>query len=67
MKDFVAIDFETANCQHSSICSVGIVIVKDGEIVEQGTTEQLFHHGSHPYTRELVGETLKIMGEDNNA
>jgi ABC-type dipeptide/oligopeptide/nickel transport system ATPase component len=41
--------------------------MKDGEIVEQGTTEQLFHHGSHPYTRELVGETLKIMGEDNNA
>ena len=33
MKDFVAIDFETANGKHSSICSVGIVIVKDGEIV----------------------------------
>ena len=44
-----------------------LIIMKDGEIVEQGTTEQLFHHGSHPYTRELVGETLKIMGEDNNA
>lgn len=34
MKDFVAIDFETANGQHSSICSVGIVIVKNGEIVD---------------------------------
>ena len=33
MKDFVAIDFETANGKHSSICSVGIVIVKDGETV----------------------------------
>ena len=34
MKDFVAIDFETANFNQSSICSVGIVIVKDGEIVD---------------------------------
>lgn len=34
MKDFVAIDFETANGQRSSVCSVGIVIVKDGEIVD---------------------------------
>ena len=34
MKDFVAIDFETANFTQSSICSVGIVIVKDGEIVD---------------------------------
>lgn len=34
MTDFVAIDFETANEQRSSICSVGIVIVKGGEIVD---------------------------------
>jgi len=34
MKDFVAIDFETANGQHSSVCSVGIVIVQGGEIVD---------------------------------
>ena len=34
MKDFVAIDFETANGKCSSICSVGAVIVKDGEIVD---------------------------------
>ena len=34
MKDFVAIDFETANFEPSSICSVGLVIVKDGEIVD---------------------------------
>jgi len=26
MKDFAAIDFETANYQRSSVCSVGIVI-----------------------------------------
>ena len=34
MKDFVAIDFETANGKRSSICSVGAVIVKNGEIVD---------------------------------
>ncbi len=35
MEDFAAIDFETANAQRSSVCSVGIVIVHGGEIVER--------------------------------
>lgn len=30
MRDFVAIDFETANRNGSSICSMGAVIVRDG-------------------------------------
>ena len=34
MKNFAAIDFETANQQRTSVCSVGIVIVRDGEIVD---------------------------------
>jgi len=34
MKDFAAIDFETANNSRSSVCSVGIVIVRNGQIVE---------------------------------
>ena len=34
MKDFAAIDFETANYERSSVCSVGIVIVRDGEIAD---------------------------------
>lgn len=32
MDNFVAIDFETANREPSSVCSVGIVIVKEGKI-----------------------------------
>jgi DNA polymerase III subunit epsilon len=32
--DFVAIDFETANEQRSSPCSIGLVVVKNGEFVE---------------------------------
>lgn len=34
MKNFAAIDFETANSSRSSVCSVGIVIVRDGEIAD---------------------------------
>ena len=29
MQDFVAIDFETANSERSSVCSVGIVVVRE--------------------------------------
>lgn len=32
--DYIAFDFETANRNRHSICSVGMVIVEDGEIVE---------------------------------
>lgn len=35
MQDFAAIDFETANGRRSSVCSVGIVIVRGGKIVDR--------------------------------
>lgn len=35
MQNFAAIDFETANAQRSSICSVGVVVVYEGEIVRK--------------------------------
>lgn len=34
MKDFVAIDFETANFERTSVCSVGIVVVRGGLFVD---------------------------------
>lgn len=34
MTDFAAIDFETANEQPSSVCSVGVVVVRGGRIVD---------------------------------
>ena len=34
MRDFAAIDFETANNERTSVCSVGVVIVRDGELVD---------------------------------
>ena len=34
IRDFIAIDFETANQEPSSVCSVGVVMVRDGQIVD---------------------------------
>ena len=34
MLDFAAIDFETANEFPSSVCSVGVVVVRDGEVAD---------------------------------
>jgi peptide/nickel transport system ATP-binding protein len=31
-----------------------MIVMKDGEIVEAGTTEQIFARPEHPYTRELL-------------
>jgi DNA polymerase III epsilon subunit-like protein len=36
--DFTAIDFETANSYRGSPCSVGIVKVRDGDIVDEAST-----------------------------
>lgn len=35
MKDFAAIDFETANNERTSVCSVGIVIYREGKKVDE--------------------------------
>ena len=35
MRDFAAIDFETANECRSSVCSVGVVVVRGGEVVQR--------------------------------
>ena len=35
MRDFAAIDFETANSSRSSVCSVGIVTVRRGRVVDR--------------------------------
>lgn len=35
MRNFAAIDFETANSMPTSVCSVGIVIVRDGKVADK--------------------------------
>lgn len=34
MTDFAAIDFETANSERTSVCSVGVAVVRNSEIVK---------------------------------
>lgn len=34
IRDFIAIDFETANQQPSSVCSVGVVMVCNGQVAD---------------------------------
>ena len=31
-----------------------VAVMKQGEIVEQGSVEQIFHHAEHPYTQKLL-------------
>jgi len=35
MRNFAAIDFETANEYRTSVCAVGIVVVRNGEVAEK--------------------------------
>ncbi|KGN97115.1 hypothetical protein HQ36_08855 [Porphyromonas gingivicanis] len=56
MKDFVAIDFETANHNRSSVCSVGLVFVQDGRIIER------FYSLIYPRPSFFVRWTTEIHG-----
>lgn len=39
-----------------------VAILHQGEIVEQGAVEQIFHHPAHPVTRTLVTAHLALYG-----
>ena len=56
MTDFVAIDFETANRERTSVCSVGIVIVRNGEIVDK------IYRLIHPYPNYYSYWNTQIHG-----
>ncbi len=56
MQNFAAIDFETANGRRSSVCSVGIVIVKEGKIVDK------FYSLIEPIPNYYIEATSKIHG-----
>ena len=58
MRDFAAIDFETANEQPSSVCSVGVVIVRDGEIVDS------FYSLIHPEPEYYQWFCQQVHGEE---
>ena len=56
MQDFAAIDFETANERYSSVCSVGIVVVRDGKIVDR------FYSLIQPTPNYYLRWTTKVHG-----
>ena len=64
MHDFAAIDFGTANGRRSSVCNVGVVIVREGKIVDK------FYSLIQPspdyytyWTTEIHGITRKKAGD----
>ncbi|MEG0856222.1 MAG: exonuclease domain-containing protein [Terrisporobacter sp.] len=72
--DFVAIDFETANAQRTSACSLGITVVKNNKIVEEKywlikpepfifDLRNIFIHGIRPKDVENEREFHKVWPE----
>lgn len=56
MRNFAAIDFETANGNRSSVCSVGIVIVKNGKITDS------YYSLIYPYPDFFTHFTTAVHG-----
>ncbi len=56
MDRFAAIDFETANWQRTSVCSVGIVVVNGGEV------EDRFYSLIHPAPNYYSRRNTQIHG-----
>ena len=61
MRDFAAIDFETANECQSSVCSVGVVVIRDGEIVDR------FYSLIHPEPEyyQWFGRQVHSLGSED--
>lgn len=63
MTDFAAIDFETANECPSSVCSVGVMVVRGGEVVDK------FYSLIHPepeYYQWLCQQVHGLSEEDTD-
>lgn len=56
MTDFAAIDFETANAERTSVCSVGVVVVRGGEIADS------IYRLIRPYPNYYSWFTTRIHG-----
>lgn len=60
MKDFAAIDFETANFNRTSVCSVGIVIYRNGIKVDD------FYSLIKPYPNYYNYQCMQVHGLTKN-
>lgn len=56
IRDFAAIDFETANAKRTSVCSVGVVIVRNG------TIDDSIYRLIRPYPNYYSSFTTAIHG-----
>lgn len=56
MHSFIAIDFETANGSPSSVCSVGVVMIKDGLRADS------YYSLIHPYPNYYAWYCQKVHG-----
>ena len=65
MKEFVAIDFETANPKRVSACALGYTIVKDGEIVESNGFLTKPIGGHAPFQTKIHGISETETAEQN--
>jgi DNA polymerase-3 subunit epsilon len=54
--NFIAVDFETANEKRNSPCSIGIVVVKNGQVVEK------IHHLIRPKEMRFLPINIGIHG-----
>lgn len=54
--NFAAIDFETANHLPSSVCSVGVVVVRDGVVVDK------FYSLIHPAPNYYLSTNMAVHG-----
>lgn len=59
MKDYAAIDFETANSYSSSVCSVGLVVVRNSKIVDR------FYSLIQPEPNYYSRANMKVHGLSN--
>ncbi|WP_075187917.1 ABC transporter ATP-binding protein [Teredinibacter haidensis] len=50
----LAVIFITHDLAVISHLADDIIVMKDGEIVEQGKTDDIFHRQQHPYTQQLI-------------
>ena len=60
--EFVAIDFETANRNSDSACSIGLVTFKDGIIVVERSTDDVF---MQEMKETLTEDELDIADEED--
>lgn len=42
-----------------------VIVMKEGEIVEEGTTEEIFANPQHPYTKRLLHALPKLHEKKN--